>query len=226
VTGVRRAVVLADGDAPSREQLDASWPGWDNELDLVVAADGGARLADGLGLRLDRWVGDGDSLGSDGVAELRRRGVSVSLEPVEKGATDTELALEAALEAGAASVVIIGALGGPRPDHALANIALLGHPGAAGRDLVILDPSARVRLLAGPGSELALPGRIGALVSLIPVETVTGVTTTGLQFGLSNATLEAGRSRGVSNVRVDPRASVSIGTGRLLVVEAPARLSE
>ena len=101
MTGVRRALVLADGTAPTRPQLDAAWPGWDDDVDLVIAADGGARIAEGLGLRIDRWVGDGDSLGEDGLADLRRRGVAVSLESVDKDATDTELALEAALAAGA-----------------------------------------------------------------------------------------------------------------------------
>ena len=161
MTGVRRALVLADGTAPTRPQLDAAWPGWDEDVDLVVAADGGARMADGLGLRIDRWVGDGDSLGSDGLAELRRRGVAVSLESVDKDATDTELALEAALAAGARSVVILGALGGPRPDHALANVALLGHPSGSGRDLAILDPSARDPPRERPGVQHgpARPGR-------------------------------------------------------------------
>ena len=124
MTGIRRALVLADGAPATRSQLDAAWPGWDEDVDLVVAADGGARLADALGLRIDRWVGDGDSLGPDGVAELRRRGVDVDLQPTDKDATDLELALEAALAAGARLVVILGALGVPRPDHALANVAL------------------------------------------------------------------------------------------------------
>ena len=58
----RHAVVLADGAAPTRLALDTAWPGWDDGVDLVVAADAGARHATALGLRLDRWVGDGDSI--------------------------------------------------------------------------------------------------------------------------------------------------------------------
>ncbi len=38
------ALILADGDAPTRDGLDAAWPGWDAGVDLVIAADGGARL--------------------------------------------------------------------------------------------------------------------------------------------------------------------------------------
>lgn len=221
----RRALVLADGATPTRVGLDIAWPEWDHGVDLVIAADGGARLADALGLPIDQWVGDGDSLGAAGVAALRERGVKADLEPTDKDTSDTELAVLAALAAGAGSIIILGALGGPRPDHALANVALLGHPAALGHELTILDPSARVRLLSGPDTRLILAGRIGDIVSLIPLETTIGVTTTGLRFGLVNATLTFGPARGISNVRDVPSATVALKSGRLLVVEAPARLS-
>ena len=56
------ALILADGAVPPRAVLDAAWPGWDDGIALVVAADGGARHAAPLGVRVDRWVGDGDSV--------------------------------------------------------------------------------------------------------------------------------------------------------------------
>ena len=62
------------GRAGPVEALDAAWPGWSDGIDLVVAADGGARHAAALGRRLDLWVGDGDSLGEDGARRAARRG--------------------------------------------------------------------------------------------------------------------------------------------------------
>ncbi len=219
-----RAIVAADGGAPTREALEAAWPGWDRGVDLVIAADGGARLADALGLVIDRWVGDGDSLGPEDLDALRARGLVIEPEPRDKDASDTELGLLAAIEAGATEIVLIGVLGGPRPDHALANIALLGHPAATGRRIEILDPLARIRLVTGIAPQLDLAGRIGDVVSLIPLDTVTGVSTVGLRYALRDHTLEFGPSLGVSNVRAATAASVSIRTGRLLVIEGPARL--
>jgi thiamine pyrophosphokinase len=60
--GTILAIVLAGGAVPARADLDAAWPGWDAGLDTVVAADGGARHASALGLAVDHWVGDGDSI--------------------------------------------------------------------------------------------------------------------------------------------------------------------
>jgi thiamine pyrophosphokinase len=221
-----RAIVLADGDAPDRASLDASWPGWDVGVTFVVAADGGARHAPALGLRLDRWVGDGDSIAAADLEALRRSGVPVELVPTAKDETDTELALGAAVAAGARQITILGAIGGPRLDHALANVALLGHPGLADRAAMLLDGRTRVRLLRGP-AVLDLDGRTGDLVSLIPFGgDAGGVRTEALEFPLRGETLEAGPARGLSNVRLAEHASVSVEHGAILVVETPVTLSE
>ena len=228
-TTAHRAVVLADGNAPSRPALDAAWPGWDEGVDYVVAADGGARLATGLDLPIDEWVGDGDSLGAHGIEALRRAGVPVELASIDKDETDTELGLLAALRAGSRDVTIIGALGGARVDHQLANVQLLAHPAAADARLQLLGDRARLRLLAAPGSDggavrLELPGRVGDIVSLIPLVHAVGVTTRGLRYPLSDALLPVGPARGVSNIRERSDASVLIRSGRLLVIEVPATL--
>lgn len=219
------AIVLADGDAPDRDALDAAWPGWSDGVAFVVAADGGARHAAPLGLRIDRWVGDGDSLPTPELEALRATGVPIDLVSAEKDETDTELAVRAAVDAGADGVVIIGGFGGPRLDHALANAALLAHPVLAGRPAELLDAGSRVRFVRGPAT-LELTGRQGGLVSLIPFGTdAVGVTTAGLRYSLHEETLVLGAARGLSNVRVAERASVRLGAGSILVVETPATLS-
>jgi len=226
-----RAVVLADGAAPDRAGLDAAWPGWDEVVDLVVAADGGARLGGALGLRIDRWVGDADSLGLDEVDQLRGSGVDVRLVGRDKDASDTELALLVAIDAGADDVTIVGALGGPRLDHALANVLLLAHPALAGVAVRLVDPTARVTLLVAPrpGGEPAsasLDGRPGDLVTLLPIGVdALGLTTAGLRYPLADESLAAGPTRGLSNIRAAARATVTLRRGRLLVVETPATLS-
>lgn len=224
------ALILADGDAPTRAELDTAWPAWDDGVRLVIAADGGARHAAGLGVRIDRWVGDGDSIADVTLADLQRAGVAIERAPTDKDESDTELAVLAALAAGADRLSIVGALGGPRLDHGLANVAMLALPELVGLDVRIVAGTTRIRLLTGsdPGGSPVgcdLPGRIGDLVSLLPLGgDVVGVTTAGLRYPLRDEALRLGRTRGLSNVRDTSTARVTLRTGRLLVVEAPATL--
>jgi thiamine pyrophosphokinase len=225
----KRVLILAGGAAPIRSELDAAWPGWDHGIELVIAADAGALLAGPLGLTLDLVVGDGDSLGEPALDELGRAGVAIERSPADKDASDTELALIAAAERGATDVVILGAFGG-RLDHELANIWILAHPALAGRTVALLDGRQRVRLLkagnAVPGgltAGLDLRSRVADLVTLLPFDgPATNVTTHGLRWALSGATLAIGYSLGLSNEVLGPAgeaARVELGGGRLIVIE-------
>lgn len=223
------AIVLADGEAPSRALLDRAWPGWADGFDLVVAADGGARHAPALGLDVDAWVGDGDSIDPAALEALEASGTRIERVPTEKDATDIELAVALAIDAGATRLAILGALGGARLDHALANIGLLTSDTLRGVDAVVYDVhAARISLLATPAAaswpvERSFAGRAGDLVSLLPVGgPARGVSTTNLQYPLDGETLELGRTRGVSNVRTAPVARIRLESGRILVIETPA----
>jgi thiamine pyrophosphokinase len=229
--GTRRAIVLADGDVALRSALDAAWPGWSDGVAIVVAADGGARHATHLGLPIHRWVGDGDSIDAADLAELRARGIPVDLVGTDKDESDTELAISAAIAAGAEEVAVLGAFGGRRLDHSIANLTLLAHPALGGRPAVLLDASARVRLVRAPGPDgdpvvSPLPGRLGDIVSLIPFGAdAHGLRTDGLQYPLRDETLLLGSARGLSNVRRAVDASFVLGHGAVLVIETPVTIS-
>ena len=225
-----QVIVLADGQVGSRAALDAAWPGWLEPGAKVVAADGGARHAFLLGLTIDRWVGDGDSLGEAGIAELEAAGVPVERARPDKDESDTELAVLAALAMGATALTVLGALGGPRVDHALANVGLLSMPALEPLGVRLLAADARVRRLLAPASDggpatLDLGGRVGDGVSLLPIGAdAEGVTTHGLAYALRDEPLLEGRTRGLSNIRERSDASIVLRRGQLLVVETPATL--
>lgn len=222
MSGIGRALVVANGDVPPRARLDQNWPGWDEEVALVVAADGGAQQAARLGLRPDVVVGDADSIEPAMLEELQVAGARIRLLPRAKDASDTELAVTEARAAGANAVTIIGALGGLRFDHALANVLLATGHRYPELELTLLDGTTRIRCLratAGRHAEMVLNGRPGDLVSLFPVGTARGVTTQGLHYPLSDESLPAGTSRGLSNVRLAATARVRLDEGALLIVE-------
>jgi thiamine pyrophosphokinase len=225
------ALILADGDAPTRVELDHAWPGWATEVGFVIAADGGARHASALEVDIDVWVGDGDSLDAAHMTALEAAGVPMFRAPRDKDESDTELAVREAIARGATGVVIVGGLGGQRVDHSLANIGLLTMPELAARSAMLLDAQTRITLIRAPGPDGApvrrsLAGRIGDLVSLLPYGAdATAITTEGLQYPLTDEVLATGPARGLSNVRLAVDAAVTVGSGLLLVVESPATLS-
>ena len=144
---------------------------------LVVAADGGAAHVEAAGGVCDVIVGDQDSVASTTLDRARAAGADILDFPTAKDATDGELALREALSRGASSITIIGALGGPRVDHLLANVALLAHPDLRGVDAVVEDAAYRLWLVSGSSS---WRGAVGDCVTLLAVGgDAHGVTTQG-----------------------------------------------
>jgi thiamine pyrophosphokinase len=221
----RHVLVVADGDVAARSVLDRAWPGWSDGIAAVIAADGGLVRARALGLAPDVLVGDLDSLAPAAVERAHADGIEVIRAAVDKDESDTELALLEAVRRGATRITVLGAFGGPRLDHALANVWLLAHPALAGVRVTLLDGRTRLGLVAAPGPggdavERRLPGPVGGLVSLLPQGgDVTGITTHGLRYALDDEPLIVGPARGLSNVRTAPDAWVRVRHGRLLVIE-------
>lgn len=222
----RHILVVADGDVPSNDALGTAWPGWDDGVSLVIAADGGLVRARALGLRVDVLVGDLDSLPAALAERAEADGIEILRARTDKDESDAELALLEAVGRGATRITVLGAFGGPRLDHALANLGLLAHPALAGTATTLLDAGSRVALVAAPAPDRGpvrrlLPGPVGATVSLLTLGgDVTGITTEGLRYPLRDESLRTGPARGLSNVRTAADAAVTVRLGRLLVVES------
>ncbi|MFC7442393.1 thiamine diphosphokinase [Laceyella putida] len=190
------------------------------EPGYVIAADAGAQALLRAGIKPDLAVGDFDTTGRGFVAELARLGVATEALPPEKAETDLHFALMKAAALQPSEVRILGALGGQRYDHMLANIALLEWLADRGVRGTLLHRTNRIRLLVGPG-RIALPRQGFQYLSLIPLSReVLGVKTEGLKYPLYGETLHRMESRGISNEWSELDASVAIVEGKLLVVES------
>ncbi|MCC6802586.1 MAG: thiamine diphosphokinase [Anaerolineae bacterium] len=188
---------------------------------LIIAADGGARIAAHYGRKVDAVIGDMDSLAPDELAALRAQNATIVAHPAEKDETDLELALMWAVEQGADWLRVIGATGG-RLDQAISNIYLLALPVLDGCDVKLVAGNQATWLARAGRTEIA--GAVGDTVSLIPLNgTVHGVATDALYYRLNDEDLYFGPARGVSNVMMTEQAAVTVRAGVLLVVHTIGR---
>ncbi len=207
----RIAWIFANGELPDPVRLRAQLrPG-----DAFFAADGGQRHLARLGLRPERVIGDLDSLSAEELREIEASGVPLERYPVDKDETDLELALNRAIQEGYGAIRIACALGG-RLDQTLGNLFLLQRTDFARLDVRLEDGSEEVFLIRAR-SEIA--GAPGDTLSLLPLGgPAYGVTTAELKYPLKGETLYPEKTRGISNVMLGERATVSLEGGVLICV--------
>jgi len=204
---------------------NGAWGGTDrltdalDRADRVIATDGAWAKAHAAGIRVDRVVGDLDSLTPTERAALLASRTDAEIHDPDKDFTDLELAVDGALARGARQLVVFGAFGG-RIDHTLANVLMLEKA---------LDHGASVELIAGEETawlvrgEFALPaGRAGDRVSLIPLTRGAIVRTEGLRYRLDDEPLVRASAHGISNAIDEPPVRIAVRSGTLLVVHGPA----
>jgi thiamine pyrophosphokinase len=205
---VSTIIVFAGGKAVARTAVEEL-----PRADRVIAADSGYLIASSLGYRVDTVVGDMDSIGS--TAQIHES-TEVVRHPVDKDATDLELAFELAVRDQPRRIVLVGAEGG-RFDHEVAAVSVI----CSDRwnvvpeiDWVRSDAISYVIRHAR-----RIQGDPGDLISLIPIGgDATGVVTTGLKWELNGETLHAGSTRGVSNVLLRTEIMVRLSSGVLVGV--------
>lgn len=184
------------------------------EADLVIAADSGVIEGHRLGIHVDVLVGDLDSALPEQVAQVERAGGIVERHPVDKDATDLELALHAALDRGASEVLVAGGDAG-RFDHLLGNALVLASPAFAGMRVDAVFGAARLHVVR---SRREFDGDVGELVSLFALGgPARGVRTSGLRWVLDGQDLEPGSTLGISNGFAEPRAGVEAAGGVVLM---------
>ena len=180
------------------------------DSDTVIASDAGLLYLQKIDIRPDVFIGDLDSL--DIPADKIDAG-EVIVYDSEKDQSDTELAVQYAIEKGAEKILLLCAAG-RRIDHLLANIALLTrYPGR----LIMVDDEFSVFALTSETGAVNLKMIPGNMFSVFCYGgKTTGLYETGSHWELENITLIPG-SLGLSNEAVSGEVGISIETGTLIV---------
>ncbi len=183
--------------------------------DLIIACDAGYRNCAPLGCKPDIIVGDFDT------APCPEQQDDVIVLPHVKDDTDTEYAAKLASERGCSEVLLLGALGGRRLEHTLANLCTGLGLEQRGVRATLQDERSRITFIR-PGEERTYPKAEFFYVSVFPLEgRAEGVCERGSYYELTDAVLTAGYPLGVSNEYAEGSDRITISTrkGALVVVE-------
>ena len=182
--------------------------------DLCIAADQGYHTAKALGERIDLLLGDFDSIGSVPGDE----GMEIQRVPAEKDYTDTQLAVEIALERGADEIIIIGGLSG-RLDHTLSTLAILEDLNARGVYCTVTDGQNRVRYMKSTSTLIARSPY--KYLSLLAADEVgKGGDIEGGNYPLKKATRRRSHQFAVSNEITGNVAFIAVKKGGVFIIES------
>ncbi|MBE7054066.1 MAG: thiamine diphosphokinase [Ruminococcaceae bacterium] len=186
-----------------------------NEDDIVICADGGVKHLINLDLDASYFLGDFDSCNFEDVKnDSHLKNAQIIKFNSEKDETDTEIALNLALEKGVSNIVILGAIG-TRIDHTLANIMLMKKALKHNVELKIVNEKNEIRLV---DKSISLNPVKNAFLSVIALKTTTNLTLKNVKYELNEFTLSTDTSLGISNEFTDKKAIISFDEGLLLVI--------
>ncbi len=182
---------------------------------LIIVCDGGVRHLQKIGIKPDVIIGDMDSIEPAQLKSYSAQDVQIIKYSANKDFTDTELALDYALNLKPTAIYIWGALGG-RLDHTLANVFLLRKGQKAGIKTYLIDEYCEAFIV---NREAAFVDAKGITVSLFAFSPqVEGLSLSGFVYPLKDAILTMGESPGISNIINKAHAKISVRAGNLLVI--------
>lgn len=194
----------------------------EKNYDHIIAVDGGLGFCREHKIVPTRIVGDFDTLSPE-VLKWYQEHTKIEIRkfnPV-KDATDTQIAVELALELGSRKITILGGTG-TRLDHVLGNIQTLYAALDKGADAQILDRHNRIRLIKERWV-IKKSEQYGTYFSLIPYTAdVYDVTLKGAKYPLTDYhfTVFGTGSLGVSNEIAESQVEISIKSGILILIES------
>lgn len=180
-----------------------------DNYDAFICADKGHLFASQLNIRADYYIGDYDSSPKPDYTDC-------IVLPCEKDVTDSEAAIDLAIEKGFDYITVLGGLGG-RFDHTMGNVGLLSKYLKQAEHIAFVDGNNYVFMLL-PG-KYEIPKNCYKYMGLISYgDTVESLTLQGTKYTLDNYNLNNHTTLGVSNEIISEKAIISFTSGKLLVI--------
>ena len=212
------SLIFSGGLTPSDATLEIART--IQNVDLVIAADSGLHTAQKLNMHVDFVVGDFDSVDASALARATSAHTQTIRHSADKDFTDLESALLLAVDKNSQHIIIVTA-GGGRLDHQFGFVAAMFNPKLRNCKVEALWQNNRLFALQGPAT-CDFATQVGDTVALQSFSNKSEkISTTGLQWQLTNESLNNFETRGVSNIAIKEQISVSVELGQLLVIHQP-----
>ncbi|WP_273125633.1 thiamine diphosphokinase [Metabacillus sp. HB246100] len=192
---------------------------YQSEHIIWVGIDKGVNYINDEGLPLSYAFGDFDSISDRDKRELIDQLNTVKVYPQEKDKTDTELALEWALQQDVEEVYLFGATGG-RMDHTLGNIQLLHKSIDYKKTLQIIDKQNHITIYK-PGTYTIMNDPDRKYISFLPLSMeVKGITLENFKYPLKNCHIHLSSTLCISNELIFEVGTFSFKEGILLMIRS------
>ena len=199
--------------------------------DFIICADGGYEIALSHGIIPHVVIGDADSGKMSRLSEQNKTVNAPSSKAKsnndinnpefvyfkqEKDVSDTFLCVEHAISLGFNEIEIFGGIGG-RLDHTISNIQTIAKFSSASIKITMRDGGNFITVVSD--SSITIKKEENFSLSLFSFSDIcSGITTSGLQYSLTNATLQNSYPLGLSNEFVENEATIKVNQGKLLVI--------
>jgi len=205
---MKKAIILANGDPPSRTQIKYLQKIGFNK---IICADGGANYAKMLNIVPDVIIGDLDSISKNTLEHYSKK--SKIIQYKRQNDTDVEKAIKYLINKKYEHIILLGATG-DRLDHTICNLG------------IVLKFFNKIKIsILHKKSFLAAYNRNSKLIT-IPGETIsiygfnnkTKIKSKGLKYPINYSVLPFGEKESTSNIAVEKHIELFIKGGIIFVI--------
>jgi thiamine pyrophosphokinase len=206
-----KVLIVTGGERPEKGLLKEKAA----SSSMVIAADRGAEYCLKAGILPDMVVGDMDSLPVRIQDELVSNKIEIRKFDCRKDMTDTQIAVDMAVEKGADEIEIIAGIGS-RFDHSLANVYLLYRALRQGVNAKIISGIHEIFLIE---KQCVIKNETGSIISFLPLgHSANGITLKGFEYEINNTDMDMSFPIGISNIVRTDSAEVIVSGGMLIAI--------
>lgn len=183
-----------------------------NNSDFVIAVDGGLKILDRVSINPDLIIGDMDSL--DKETFLKYDNIKKERYPAEKDFTDSELAIQKAINLNPGKISILAATGS-YIDHSYANIINLLRNFNSKIDMKIVTGNSIIFPIIG---KQIIKNSSGKRFSVFPIGETKGIILEGCKYTFKDKSDLLPIDYSISNVITKNNACIGVNKGMLVCI--------